>query len=85
MKINIVSDVDGAPLPGVECTLNSSSFNRTVVTNSAGIALFRGVKPGCYYQFKATLPGFEIYIRDGVMVSIGQTITFDVRLKLANQ
>lgn len=84
VKVNIVSDIDGDPLPGVECTLNTSSHNFTVITNSMGVALFRMVPVG-QYQFKAILYGFETYVRAGVPVSIGQTTTVSARLKLANQ
>jgi Carboxypeptidase regulatory-like domain len=76
-----VTDPQAAVLPGVTLTLTGPRGSQTVVTDEQGNFRFVGVIPDTY-KLRAELSGFESSEVEAT-VSIGQTITADMALKLA--
>ena len=79
-----VTDESGAPLPGVIVTLvnTATNFEQELVTDARG--QFRGVLlPLGPYRVIASLEGFKTLVRDGLQLTVGQTITLRLVLQLA--
>ncbi len=81
-----VDDSSGARIPGVSVTLSSRALqgDRTVVTDENGNYRFPGLPPGTY-TVKFELPGFSTFIREGIIVEIGRTVTLPVTLEVATK
>ncbi len=81
-----VSDPSGAPLPGAEVTVASSTtgLRRTVQTDESGRFSFPDLKPGPY-RVEAKAQGFEDQTIGPLSVPLGQTQTVNVVLKLTIQ
>jgi hypothetical protein len=76
-----VADESGAVLPGVTVTLTNTAtgFEKVLVTDANG--RFRGVLlPLGPYRVSAALEGFTTLVREGLELSVGQTITLDLTL-----
>jgi hypothetical protein len=78
-----VSDAQGAVLPGVTVTALSpdTGYNRTVVTNEAGVFVLPLLPPGAY-EITAELSGFGSF-KQTVRPTVGATITINPTLQVA--
>lgn len=79
-----VSDESGAVLPGVTITLENiaTGFEQVLVTDSRG--RFRGVLlPLGPYRVTAKLEGFTTLVREGIELSVGQTINLRLTLTIS--
>jgi len=78
----VVTDSDGAPLPGVTITVTGPALmgSESAVTNTDGAYRIPVVPPGSDYVIVAELPGFETVRREGVIVRVGQTVTINFEL-----
>src|SRR5205823_7241360 len=81
-----VDDSSGARIPGVSVSLASRALqgDRTVLTDENGNYRFPGLPPGTY-SVKFQLPGFSTFIREGIIVEIGRTVTLPVTLEVATK
>jgi hypothetical protein len=81
----LVSDAQGAILPGVTVTATSPSLIgvQTTVTQPDGKFLFPALPSGAY-RVTFDLSGFQKVIRENVQVVLGQTISVDAQLPLAS-
>jgi Ca-activated chloride channel family protein len=73
-----VTDLSGAPLPGVTITL-SGVDRRTAITNDRGAFTFTSLLPGAY-EVRAELPGFATVIAKTTVTS-GRTARVSLQLK----
>ena len=82
--VGTVSDKDGGALPGVGVSARSPALilpEVTALTNEQGIYRFPALPPGSY-AITYAMDGMNTLIREGIILSIGQTITLDVSLEL---
>jgi hypothetical protein len=79
----VVTDAQGAVLPGVSVTASSAALlgTRTAVTEADGKYLFASLPSGTY-KLAFDLQGFKQSVRENIEVVIGQTISADVQLQL---
>jgi hypothetical protein len=80
----VVTDATGGVLPGVTVEASSPALIeqvRAVVTGGDGVYRIADLRPGLY-TVTFTLPGFNVYIRDGVLLegSAVMTVNGDMRL-----
>jgi hypothetical protein len=79
-----VSDESGAVAPGATVTFRNTATNFERVTTTDGDGRFRGLLlPLGPYRVTVALPGFGTLVRDGIQLSVGQTINLPVILKAA--
>jgi hypothetical protein len=84
--VGTVTDSSGAVLPGVTVTLHGTglpSTGVTVVTTATGAYRFPTLAPGTY-SLEATLTGFSTLTRDGIVISVGATVTLPLSLALSS-
>jgi hypothetical protein len=81
----VITDAQGAVLPGVTVTATSPALIgvRTTVTEADGRYRFPALASGLY-KLRFELPGFSTVERDNIQVVLGQTITVDSQLKIAS-
>ena len=81
----LVTDPDGAPLPGVTITVTSEDTgrSRTTVTSDTGTYRVPLLQPGTY-TVKAELSGFQPVERAQVRVSIGGALDVNFQMQLAS-
>ena len=79
----IVTDAQGAVLPGVTVTASSSTLigTRTAVTEADGKYLFPGMPSGSY-KLTFELQGFKKFERDNIVAVLGQTISVDAQMQI---
>ena len=80
----IVSDTSGAVMPGVTVEAASPALieqTRTAVTDSSGAYRVTDLRPGTY-KVTFTLPGFNTFIRDGLVLESDFTATVHAQLKV---
>jgi hypothetical protein len=79
----IVTDSQGAVLPGVTVTASSPSLigTQTVVTEPNGSYRFATVPPGTY-TLTFELSGFQTVKRENIVLALGQTISVDPQLQV---
>ena len=80
----VVTDAQGAVLPGVTVTATSPSLlgSNTAITETDGRFLFPSLPSGRYaLQFE--LSGFQTVKRENVVLALGQTLSVDMQLQLA--
>lgn len=78
-------DEQGAIVPGVTVTLTSPAIaagQMTGTTDSAGAYRFPSLQPGTY-AVRLDLQGFQSVLRENILVSVGQTTSLDMSLKVA--
>lgn len=82
--VGIVSDAQGAVLPGVTVTARSAALigGQTTVTQSDGRFRFVAL-PGGTYEITFELTGFQTLKREGIVLRLGQTLTVDGQLQVA--
>ncbi len=79
-----VADATGAMLPGVTVTLRNTATNFEQTQNTDSRGRFRGVLlPLGPYRVTASLQGFTTAVREGIQLSVGQTITLSMTLELS--
>ena len=78
-----VTDEDGNPLPGVTVEATSSKLigKATAVTDADGMYRLFSLTPGTY-KITFALQGFKLFVRDGIIISIEQTLKLDVTLAM---
>ena len=80
-----VTDSSGAIIPGatVIATETATGSKQTAVTTAAGIYSFVSLSPGSY-MVSANLKGFETTIRKGVIVTVDQSTTVNISMKVGS-
>jgi outer membrane receptor protein involved in Fe transport len=81
----LVSDAQGAILPGVTVTATSPALigGQSTVTQPDGKFLFPALPTG-QYKLLFELSGFQKLVRENINVALGQTISVDAQLPLAS-
>jgi hypothetical protein len=81
----VVTDAQGAVLPGVTVTATSPSLIgvQTALTEADGRFRFPALPSGVY-KLRFELSGFSTVERENIQVVLGQTITIDNQLKIAS-
>jgi outer membrane receptor protein involved in Fe transport len=79
-----VADATGAALPGVtvEARNLDTNFGRTLVTESDGRFVFLQLPTG-NYRMTFTLAGFATHVQGNVVLTVGQSITLPVSMKVS--
>jgi outer membrane receptor protein involved in Fe transport len=79
-----VTDESGGTVAKAEVSLREVSTNRTYTTtcNERGFYAFANLAPG-RYDLKVSFTGFATYSATGVVLTVGQSGTLDVTLKVA--
>src|SRR4051794_6794452 len=79
-----VEDTSAARIPGVSIMLTSPAIvgQRDVVTDESGTFRFSNLPIGTYTA-RFELPGFKTFIREGIIVQAGNTVTIDPKLEVA--
>jgi hypothetical protein len=77
-----VTDQGGGVLPGATVSLSGPGVARAFATEPAGQYRFLNVPPGTY-ALTVSLPGFTSLVREGIVVTVGQTIELPVSLRVA--
>jgi hypothetical protein len=79
-----VLDEAGRAIVRASITLRSADTNQTytAVTNDGGLFVFAALPPG-RYDLTAAYAGFGKFTQTGITVSVGQTATMNVALKVA--
>jgi len=80
-----VTDDQGAAIPGatVTATNPTTGFTRSAVSDAEGMYRLQAVNVG-EYSLLVELPGFASVDRKGIIVNIGQSLSLDFSLKVAN-
>jgi hypothetical protein len=81
----LVTDAQGAILPGVTVTATSPSLIgvQTTVTQSDGKFMFPALASGTF-KLQFDLSGFQKVTRENIQLGVGQTISVDAQLPLAS-
>jgi hypothetical protein len=76
-----VSDASGARIPGATVQITSTSFDRTVTTDSDGFFRILQLPPGAY-TIATSAPSFRLERREAVEVVLGNTTIVNVALQV---
>src|SRR5687767_3939251 len=78
-----VTDATGAQLPGVSVEARHTATNqaRTQTTGGDGRFVFLALPPGTY-RLTFTLGGFATHVQEDVPITVGQTVTLPVAMKV---
>src|SRR5580704_1297922 len=81
----LVSDSSGAIISGAAITATEvgTGTKQTAVTTAAGIYSFVSLSPGAY-DVSASQTGFETTVRKGVIVTVDQTTTANLSMKVGS-
>lgn len=81
----VVTDPQGAVIPGIEITLTNQDTQRrrTAITDDQGNYLFSQVTPGTY-ELRAELTGFKTTIMPDVVLQVDTPATVNIRLELGD-
>lgn len=80
------TDEQGGVLPGANITISSPVLvggQMVGVTDAGGVYRFPSLPPGVY-TVRLELQGFQTLIREGIVVTVGQTAPLDVSLRVAS-
>lgn len=82
----IVTDPNGAVVPGAEVTLTNTetTVTRSTTTNNEGFYRFDAVNLGTY-SIRITAPNFGAITKSGIIVNANQTSAVDVQLAVGDQ
>jgi hypothetical protein len=82
-----ITDGSGAALVGVQIVASSPNVGGTfkAVSDGAGDYRLRELPPGEGYQIAVDFPGFDKYVRSGLIIRAGLNVTLDVALKVGSQ
>ena len=74
--------LEGNPLPGVTLVLSSPKImgTRNAVTDANGVYRYTLLPPGSGYEFYASMPSFQPFVRKNITLSLGNTTTIDFEL-----
>jgi len=80
-----ILDSSGRTIVGASVSLRDIGTNRTynATSNASGFYVVPNLQPG-QYELTVQNAGFAKYIQSGIVVSVGQTATVDVTLKVAS-
>lgn len=79
-----VQDESGGVLPGVTVALRNTATNYESTVTTGPNGRFRGLLlPLGPYRITATIPGFAKIVREGVNVSVGQSVNLVITMKIA--
>jgi Carboxypeptidase regulatory-like domain/TonB dependent receptor len=83
--IGTVKDASGGAVVKANVTLRDLGTNRsyTATTNDSGLYILASVPPGTY-ELTAESSGFAKFTQTGIVLTVGQTATADVGLKVAS-
>jgi len=83
--IGKVTDEEGSALPGVSVTAVSPKMvgKAQTITDENGVYRLLNLVPGAY-KITYVLEGFQTVIRDGIRISVEQTLELPVNLKLGS-
>jgi len=78
-----VYDNTGAVVPEATVTLSNpeKGFTQTLATQPDGTYSFTLLRPGTY-ALKVEKSGFQTYVQSGIVLTVGQTATQDVKMEL---
>ncbi|RMF63574.1 MAG: carboxypeptidase regulatory-like domain-containing protein, partial [Bacteroidetes bacterium] len=78
----VVTDNNGEPLPGanVIAVHLPSGTEYGTATNTDGAYNLRNMRVGGPYRVTVTFVGFDDFVREGIMLSLGETYKLDVQL-----
>ena len=81
--VGTVTDTDGSVLPGVAVEATSPRLvgRATTVSDANGVFRLLNLMPGVY-RITYTLDGFQTLVRDGISVSLEQTLSLNVTMEL---
>ena len=79
----VVTDESGAVLPGAQVTVTNSEtgVRRTLAADAAGRYLAAQLSPGTY-EITVTAPGFETFVKSGVILTVGQAASLNFAMKV---
>lgn len=79
-----VRDVSGGTVARAAVTLRETNTNRSysTVSNESGLYVFASVPPG-HYELTTEVTGFAKSAQTGIVLTVGQTATLDVTLRVA--
>jgi hypothetical protein len=79
--VGTVTDASGALLPNVTITITNTAtgVSKSSVTNTAGEYIFPGIQIGTY-DVKATLQGFKVAVRNGVVLNATDRLRTDFQM-----
>jgi hypothetical protein len=79
-------DEQGGVVPGATATISSPVLvagTQTGVTDAGGVYRFVSLPPGTYVV-KVELSGFQIIVREGVVVNVGNTTPIEITMKVGS-
>jgi hypothetical protein len=78
-----VSDSTGAVMPQVNVQVKNLNTNETAVavTNAQGVYSMPFLRPGTY-QMSVEAPGFRKYMRDNLVLNVGDTLGIDIKMEV---
>src|SRR5262245_34563623 len=78
-----VSDQSGAVLPGAEITATQvdTGVSRSTITNETGLYILPNLPLGPY-RLEASLPGFRIFVRSGLVLQVNSNPTINITLEV---
>ena len=81
--MGVATDSSGGLLPGVSVVIRNEATNtaRIATTNDSGIYRVPVLQPGSY-EVEAQLAGFKTLVNSGVVLTVGEIRTVDLRLSL---
>lgn len=81
----VVLDESGAPVPGVTVTMRNTGTNFERVASTDADGRFRGlILPLGPYRVMAALQGFSTVVREGIDLTVGQTVNLRLNLKVSS-
>jgi hypothetical protein len=78
----VVKDEQGAVLPGVDVVLTGAAEKTSFTTGPDGQFRFLNVPPGTY-RITASIAGFARFVRSDITVTVGQSVTLPLTMKVA--
>jgi len=78
-----VTDETGLAVPGVAVTVQGVDFTQSFTSDVEGRFRFVDLPPGSY-RVTSSLLGFKTYIREQVVLAVGQTVDLPVRLAIGS-
>ena len=78
-----VTDSSGGAVPGAKVEVKNTGTNRVTptVTDSAGLYTAPFLQPGTY-SVTAVASGFKKFVREGLSLSVGDTVAVDIALEV---
>src|SRR4030095_13010375 len=79
----VIHDSTEAAIPGATVTITKTDtgMERTVISGEDGAYSIPGLPVGPY-SLKVALPGFDTYVRDGIVLQVGTNLAINVTLSV---